>query len=311
MPDIDRRSVLSTAALAAPALGLGIDQAAAQTSEGGAKPLAGKVALVTGAARGIGLASAVQLARQGAAVALVDIADPQAIPAISDYPLASPGDLSAAEEAIRAEGVDVLTMAADVRDAAAMAQAVEDVTTGLGGIDIVVTAAGVNVTDDTVDSFDQARWDAIMSVNVTGSLTTVLAALPALRERPGARVVLISSREGRVGTGSLIYSTSKWAVTGLMKNLALELGPQGITVNAVAPAGVDTVLFHRSSGGQPNEEQRAQMEDRSRASSVLPVGVLEPQAVGEAVAFLAGPGSAFISGSTIDVQAGRTALSLG
>lgn len=311
MPDTDRRSVLSAAALAVPAAGFGISQAAAQTQEGAAKPLAGKVALVTGAARGIGRASAVELARQGAAVALVDIADPRAIAAIADYPLASADDLAAAGAEVGEHGVDMLTIAADVRDEAAMAQVVADVTTGLGGIDIVVTAAGVNVAEDTVASFDQARWDAIMSVNVTGSLVTVLAALPALRERPGARVVLISSREGRVGTDSLIYSTSKWAVTGLMKTLALQLGPEGIGVNAVAPAGVDTPLFHRRSGGQPNEEQRAQMDAQSRASSILPVGVMPARAIGEAVAFLAGPGSAFVAGSTLDVQAGRTALSLG
>lgn len=304
MPDIDRRSVLAGAGLTVAA----VSSAGAQTREPQARrPLEGKVALVTGAARGIGRGCAVELAKDGASVAILDIAEASAMPRL-EYPLASAEDMEQTAQRVRAQGVKAITIKADTRDLEAMTQAMERTKRELGSLDAVVANAGINVSDG-LDKWDPAIFQMIMSVNLTGTANTVFAAAKAL-PRPGGRIVIISSVAGRGASGqdSYSYSTSKWAVTGLMKNAAAQLGEAGITVNCVAPSGVATVLYYK---GDASPEQRAEKEKEARESSVLPVGVLDIGEIGKAAAFFAGPKADYISGTTLEVAAGRSAKNLG
>jgi NAD(P)-dependent dehydrogenase (short-subunit alcohol dehydrogenase family) len=298
----ERRTILSGAAVGL-AAAAAVDGAPA-AAQGGAKPLAGKTALVTGAARGIGRATAVELARQGAHVALLDIADPDAIPALRGYRLASRAELEDATRLARAEGARALPLVADVRDREGMRRAAEAAAREFGGgIDILVANAGIAI-NGTLTRPEPAAWQALLDVNLTGTLHTVEAAAPHLR-RPGARIVVVTSVQARTGsTRSGAYAATKWGLTGLMKSLAAELGPEGITVNAVAPTAVDTPMIHRADdgGGRANPRMAA-----PRSGHALPVEVLEPREIAAAIAFLAGPGAGFVSGTTLDVNAGRSA----
>lgn len=296
----ERRSILSAAALGlAAAAGSARAQGAAP-----ARPLAGRVAFVTGSARGIGRAAAVELARHGADVALLDIAQPDAIPVVQGYQLASRADLDEAAGLVRAEGVRALALVADVRDRDAMRAAAARALAELGGLDIVVANAGIG-GGGKASEIEPERLRALLEVNVAGVVNTVQATLPGLRRRPGGRVVITTSVAARSGSPeSGGYTATKWAATGLMKSFAAELGPEGITVNAVAPTAVDTVLFRR--GGE-DQAARAQQNEQARKQHVLPVGVLDPVEIAHAIAFLAGPDARYVSGMTLDVNAGRSA----
>ncbi len=299
-----RRTVLSAAVL-------GLSAAAAAgapaSAQGGAaaRPLAGKAALVTGAARGIGRATAVELARQGADVALLDIAEPDAIPELRGYRLASRDELEEAARLARAEGARALPLVADVRDWDGMRRAAERAARefGRGGLDVLVANAAIAI-NGKLARHDPAAWRAQLDVNLTGTLNTVQAALPELR-RPGGRIVLVTSVQARTGSvESGAYAATKWGMTGLMKSLAGELGPEGITVNAVAPTAVDTPMIRRARDENADANARTATP---RSGHALPVDVLEPKEIATAIAFLAGPGAGFVSGITLDVNAGRSA----
>lgn len=202
-------------------------------------------------------------------VALLDIAQPDAIPSVQGYRLASRADLDEAATLVRAEGVRALALVADVLDREA------------------------------------ERTRALLEVNIAGVVNTVQVSLPWLRRRPGGRVIVVTSVAARAGSpDSGVYAATKWAATGLMKSFAAELGPEGITVNAVAPTAVDMVLFRR--GGE-NQAARARQDEQARKQHVLPIGVLEPVEIVAAIAFLARPDARYVSGTTLDVNAGRSA----
>jgi NAD(P)-dependent dehydrogenase (short-subunit alcohol dehydrogenase family) len=297
----ERRRMLSATGLA---LAAATVQAAAAPPES-IRPLAGRTALVTGAARGIGRATAVALARQGAAVGLLDIADPDAIPALRDYRLASREELAEATQAVRAEGVSAVPLVADTRDPHALHAATAALEQALGGPDILVANAGIAIGGPLAEP-DAPGWQALLDVNLTGTLNSIQAALPGLRGRgPGGRIIIVTSVQARSGVAaSGAYATTKWGLTGLMKSLAAELGPEEITVNAVAPTAVDTPMMRRGGGdgGTPDPRKAA-----AQLGHALPVPVLPPEAVAAAIAFLAGPEAAFVSGMTLDVNAGRSA----
>ena len=320
MTELPRRTLLGgaiglTAAAAAPALaqqGGGGSGGAKPTPPSSAaqerpptdpaKPLAGKVALVTGAARGIGAACALELARMGADIALVDIAQPDALKGVLDYPLASRADLAQSEAKVRAEGVRTASAVADTRRFDQMQAAVAKASAALGGIDILVAVAGVDHGEDDLDHYSEAKYAAIVDTNLHGTLNTVRAALPQIERRQGGRIVMIASLAGRRGNEKyLCYTASKWGVIGLMKGLAQELGPKGIAVNCVAPSGVATVLYEKSMPA-------AEYEKKAGEGTVLPVSILQPADIADAVGFLVSPKAKWISGATIDVNGGRSAM---
>ncbi|TRO96704.1 SDR family oxidoreductase [Glycocaulis profundi] len=305
-----RRGVLSAGAAlgaAGAALGTGAASARRQTVE---RPLEGRVALITGAARGFGRETAVQMARQGARLALLDIADADAMRDEIGYPLGSRSELDETVSLVEAEGGEALAIVADVRDRDAMADAVTQATAAYGGVDIVVANAGIVVSQDGLGDYTPERWHTLMSVNVYGVMNTVEAALEPLRASDHARVVILSSRAGRAGAGVVGYGVSKWAVTGLMKNLAQQLGADGIRVNAVAPGMADTPMPYYMLGNEPGEPARSQMDEDQRGRSVLPMGLLDPADVARVIVMAAGPATEAVSGTTFDVNAGSSANSL-
>lgn len=300
-----RRAVLGAAGLGAAGLGAtGIAfSGTALAEERAARPLEGRVALVTGAARGIGRATAIELARRGADVALLDIADPEGVEGVP-YRLASRAELDEAASRVAEQGVRALTLVADVRNREGLGVAADRTGDELGGPDLLVANAAIYIPGGP-DADDPAAWQAQFAVNLLGVRHSVDACLPALRAAQEGRVVMLSSLTARMGSGAAPgYSASKWGVTGYMKSLALSLGQDGITVNAVAPSGVDTVMLR---DGVHAGKDRDEIDAQSEEGHALPVGMLRPEDVAEVIAFLGGPEARRISGATIDVNAGHSA----
>ena len=296
----ERRTLLATGALGLAAGEAAAQRPADQPREG---PLAGRAAVVTGAARGIGRATALALAGQGADVALLDIARPDAIPGLA-YPLASPAELEEAARQVAATGAGALPLVADIRDRAVTGAALDRAADRFGGFDILVANAGIAIEAPLAGMAAEA-WQALLDVNLTGTWHSVLAALPGLRRRGGGRIVITTSIQARGGSDrSGAYAATKWGLTGLMKSLALELGPEDIAVNAVAPTGVETMMLTH---GRPPEAPADPRAAAKRLGHALPRRMLQPEDIAAAIAFLCGPAAGNVSGVTLDVNAGQSA----
>ncbi len=271
-------------------------------------PLSGKVALVTGAARGIGRATAVELAKQGADVALLDIAQPQGVKNIHSYRLANRTELEEAVRLVQAEGRRALPIVADVRDLAAMKQAAETTVRELGGLDILVANAGIAIWSP-FDEMTSQQWSDVIDVNLTGVANSMWAVIPQMRKQKRGKIIVVSSVGGRMGVAGVAnYSATKWGVIGLVKSVALELGQDNITVNAVAPGAVNTPLYR--SEGQRRSTSANTSQDQDKATlgyHALPIPALEPSDVAMAIAFLAKDDARYISGAVLDVAAGGNA----
>src|SRR5271165_510106 len=203
--------------------------------------LHGKVALITGAARGQGRSHAVRLAEEGADIVAIDIVAP--IPT-AYYPPAAPADLQLTAKLAGAEGVRVLASEADVRDQGALDQVVARALAAFGHIDIVVANAGTASHAPTWELADD-QWQNVVDVNLTGVWRTVKACVPSMITRgQGGVVVLTSSLAGLHGYGNIAsYVAAKHGVNGLMRTLANELGPHNIRVNSVCPGLINTDMM--------------------------------------------------------------------
>ena len=202
--------------------------------------LRGKVALVTGAARGIGRGIALGLAEAGADVVLADLA---AGSAGWSYPLAGQAELEAAAKEVEARGVRALAVGCDVRQAEQVRALVSSAVQRLGRLDVVVNNAGV-VHFGALADFDEGRWEQLFDVNVKGVFLVCRAAIPHLVRSQGC-IVNVASVAGKRGyAGGTAYCASKFAVVGLTQALAVELGPQGVRVNAVCPGILATAMWN-------------------------------------------------------------------
>ena len=320
-----RRGIIKGATLAATGMVLGAglsnlqtDQTAAQTpvqanaqaQHSSSLPLTGKVALVTGAARGIGRAIALDFARNGANVALLDLADPTGGMAISGYRLANEKELDEAVAAVGELGVKALKLKVDVRNYTAMKAAASRVARELGGLDIAVANAGICIWT-TIEGSNEQEWRDTIDVNINGVFNTIQAVIPHMKAGKGGRIITLSSiggRQGVVGNGA--YPTTKWAVIGLTKSAAMELGPANITVNAIAPGPVNTPLYR--SQGQLRSMGLESFEEQDKAvGAMLPIKVkpaLDPQDIADTATFLASDQARFISGEVIDVALGYNTI---
>src|SRR5713101_648177 len=205
--------------------------------------LKGKVALVTGAARGVGRAIAVALADAGCDVAVSDIG--RATDGATPYALASSDDLAATARAIEQGGRRSAAVPADVTSSPDVTRLVETVAQRLGGLDILVANAGI-IAAAPVAAMDEAQWDRIFAVNVKGVFLSARAAIPLLGKRGGGRIVTIASVAGKTGRGGLAaYCASKAAVISLTQALAEELGPLNVAVNALCPGYIKTAMWTR------------------------------------------------------------------
>ena len=273
--------------------------------------LEGRVAFVTGAARGQGRAHAVRLATEGADIIATDICGP-----VSDtvtYPMSTSEDLAETVRAVEATGRKVLAREVDIRDLAAQQQVVADGIEQFGRLDILVANAGI-LSWGRVFEMSEEQWDSVIEVNLSGTWRTVRAAVPAMIEAGnGGSIVIVSSSAGTKATpGNAHYSASKHGLVALTNALAIEVGEYGIRVNSIHPYSIDT----------PMVEKEAMMEIFTKYPNYIhsfspmpfhPVnhkgkkGLQEfmgPEEVAEVVAWLAGDGSATISGSQIAVDRG-------
>jgi NAD(P)-dependent dehydrogenase (short-subunit alcohol dehydrogenase family) len=279
--------------------------------------LTGRVAVVTGAARGIGRAAAAALASRGATVAGLDIAGP--VSAILDFAPATPDDLAETGEEVTKAGGRWLPVVADQRDIGAVRGAAALIERELGGVDIVFANAGIQAFKPILE-MDDPDWHDQIDVNLNGTANVLRVFAPLLVRRGGGRIIITSSTQGEHGTKSgAAYSASKWGLIGLMKSAALELGSYGITVNAVIPGLIDTALTRHedryaqaiSSSGQQPTGEAGQDEETARKllASKSPLGVpwIDPADVAPVVAFLASDEARMVSGASFPVTAGDSA----
>lgn len=264
--------------------------------------VAGKVALVTGAARGQGRSHAVRLAADGADVIAVDICAPVAD---IEYPTATADDLATTAELVEATGAKVVTYEVDVRDARGMADAVADGVTRLGRLDISVANAGV-CSIQRWDEVTPELWDTVVGINLTGVWNTCVASVPHLLEAGGGSMILISSTAGLKGQPFLTpYVASKHGLVGIMRSLANELASRHIRVNSLHPTGVDTPMLAGMVG--LTERIEASPDVGSLFLNSLPVDLVRADDVSNAVVFLASDEARYVTGLTMTVDAGASA----
>lgn len=250
--------------------------------------LAGKTALVTGGARGIGRAIALGLAREGAQIAVLD--------------LHADGARDACRE-IEGLGVKALPLGADLTKRADVDRALAEVLVQWGPLDVVVNNAGWDRMEFFLDS-EEETWDRIININFKGALYVLKAALPPMVKRGlGGKVISIASDAGRVGSmGEAVYAGTKGALIAFSKTLARELARSKITVNVVCPGLTETPLLQSI---REQSDRTARVIDA--VTKGIPLGrVGRPEEIAEAVVFLASPAADFITGQTLSVSGGLT-----
>jgi NAD(P)-dependent dehydrogenase (short-subunit alcohol dehydrogenase family) len=279
--------------------------------------LRSKVAVVTGAARGIGRAAAIALAREGADIAGLDICaqvDPR-----SGVEPSTPANLDETGKLVRTSSVRWLGIQLDQRNMPALRAAAARIKQEFGGMDILFANAGIQSFHPLLEMED-ADWHITIDVNLTGTANAIRAFAPYLVERGGGRIVLTSSTQGQHGTKyGAAYSASKWGIIGLMKSAALELGSFNVTVNALIPGLIDTPLTRhkeryaqviQSAGQKPTglvTQDEAEARKILAARSSLGVPWIEPADVAPVVVFLASDAARMISGAAYDVTGGDSA----
>lgn len=277
-------------------------------------PLEGKVALVTGAARGQGRSHAVRLAEAGADIIAVDLcAQPETV----SYAGSTPADLAETVAMVEALDRRIVGAEADVADRETLFTVVKEGIAELGGIDIACANAGIwsTVPDPEGGGLDPARiWQETIDINLTGVWNTIDAVAPAMIESGrGGAIVLTSSTAGikamntigGIGSqsqvGQVAYTAAKHAVVGLMRSYALELAPHNIRVNTVHPTGVATPMIQ-------NRVVEGFFEEHSElaelVSNPIPIDVVEPRDISEAVLYLVSDSGRFVTGATLPVDAG-------
>jgi SDR family mycofactocin-dependent oxidoreductase len=265
-------------------------------------PLQGKVALITGAARGQGRAHAVRMAADGASVIAVDLCEQIAsVP----YPLATPDDLAATVKLVEDTGARIVAKQGDVRDRHSLSAALQAGLDEFGRLDIVVANAGIAPMQSGDDG-----WRDVIDVNLTGVYNTIKVAIPTMvKQGSGGSIVLISSAAGLAGVGSpdagsVGYAAAKHGVVGLMRVYANLLAAQNIRVNSIHPTGVETPMINNEFTREWLAKMAAQTDQPRSLGNALPVEVLQAEDIANAVAWLVSDQARYITGVTLPVDAG-------
>jgi SDR family mycofactocin-dependent oxidoreductase len=265
--------------------------------------LQGRVAFITGAARGQGRSHAVRLARAGADIIALDVCAP--ISETVDYPAATADDLAETVRAVKAEGRGVLARQADIRDDAAVRRLVADGVERFGRLDVLVANAGVLSWGRLWELSDE-QWNTVIDVNLTGTWRTVRAVVPAMIDAGnGGSVVVVSSSAGlKASPGNGHYSATKYGLVALTNTLALEAAEFGIRVNSIHPYSVDTPMI------QPDAMMKLFAAHPNYLHSfgpmpLQPEGFMTADEISDVVVWLAGDGSGTLSGAQIPVDKGN------
>jgi SDR family mycofactocin-dependent oxidoreductase len=269
-----------------------------------AHELNGKVALVTGAARGMGRSHAVRLAEEGADIIGVDLcAQIDTVP----YPMSVPEDLAETVRLVESQDRRMASYQADVRDFGALKSAVEAGVGELGRLDIIVANAGIAVpeVDGWVWNLALDRWRDVIDVNLTGVWHTLRAAVPAIIEGGrGGSVILISSTGGLKGMSTQAdYTSSKHAVVGLSRTLAKEVAVHRIRVNTVHPTGVRTPMIENDYSQKYYETLGAEAT-AAHLQNLLPVEMIDPIDISNAIVWLASDQARYVTGVSLPIDAG-------
>ena len=261
--------------------------------------LEGKVALISGAARGQGRSHAVRLAQEGADIIAFDVC--RQLPTVG-YKMATPEDLK--ETAKQVEDLDrrIIAREADVRDGAAVRAIVEEGVAELGRLDIVSANAGIATFSENAWSMEEDVWEETIAVNLTGVWKTLKAAIPAMIDAGnGGAIVITSSTAGIKGMAGIAhYDSSKHGVVGLMRTLAIELAPHSIRVNTVHPTGVNTPMVVNDYMAQFLSDDFA----AANMMNLLPVEMVEAVDISNAVLWLASDEARYVTGTCLPVDAG-------
>ena len=265
--------------------------------------LEGKVAFITGAARGQGRSHAIRLAQEGADIIAVDIC--RQIDSVT-YPMATPEDLAETVKQVEALDRRIFSAQADVRDETQLKQVFERGVAEIGPVDIVLANAGIAPMGLTEL---HSAWQDVIDVNLTGVFNTVETAIPSMKERgTGGAIVLTSSTAGITGIGGptrggLGYTAAKHGVVGLMRSYANTLAPFSIRVNTVHPTGVNTPDDRqRRDGGVPRPDPQM----GNAMANALPVDMVEPVDISNAILWLVSDDARYVTGVTLPVDAGFT-----
>jgi NAD(P)-dependent dehydrogenase (short-subunit alcohol dehydrogenase family) len=277
-------------------------------TSGSRRPLDGRVALVTGGASGIGRACALELAAAGAAVAIGSRTAPAALsrPAVENTYYPTDDELAAARHEIEALGVGVYAAPLELRDDASVDALLAGAAKQLGPVDIVVTAAGVDASEPMA-GHDDDLWHKVIDTNLHGNYRVLRRVLPGMMARGRGRIVIIGSTSAKVGAaGQAAYAASKAGLLGLMRCVALEAAPHGVTCNAVSPATVDTDMMRTSFAHKIEKAGNVTWEALwKRALEGYPQGhFLEPQDVAAMVGFLCREEARGITGENVGVTGG-------
>jgi SDR family mycofactocin-dependent oxidoreductase len=274
-----------------------------------APPLLGRVAVITGGARGQGRSHALELARLGADVAICDLCEDVAS---IGYPLSTGDDLAETAKLVDAAGRRCVSEVVDVRDLGAVIAFVDEAQAALGSVDIMVANAGVTAIGSVCD-MTASQWGDVIDINLTGVFNAIRAAAPHMRRQRSGRIIGISSMMGRTSQPAIpAYTASKWGVIGLCKSAAFELAGFGVTVNVIAPGNVSTPMIHNDQlyGLMRPDLEHATADDVAPVMAELhtqPVPWLEPEEITAAVVYLVSDGARHITGSVLDVNAGASA----
>jgi (+)-trans-carveol dehydrogenase len=273
--------------------------------------LDGKVAFITGAARGQGRSHALRMAQEGADIVAVDVV--RQLPTV-EYTMSSPDDLAETVRQVEALDRRIVAREADVRDYGALKSALDEGVAELGRLDIVSANAGI-FSQGRADELSDESWEEMIGVNLTGVWHTAKAAIPHLRAGGnGGSIIITSSTAGIKGFENFAhYVSAKHGVVGLMRTLALELAPDMIRVNTVHPTSVDTEMIQNdmlyalfAPDLEPEQRTRETLGERFQTMNALPIPWVEPVDISNAVLWLASDESRYVTGVMLPVDAGST-----